>query len=436
MRKSHLLALALAVTLVLLPATAVGGDGQTQTEEFVVLYAGNASPAAARQAIAAAGGQLVKENTDVGVATVTSANPSFVTDVSKAAAIQGAARNVPVGRQAPSERLKPDPAELSAAEQATAKAEKPGKGVKFKKGEEPLAGLQWDMAMMHATSVGSYKKHRGDDGVLVGIIDTGVDGSHPDIAPNFDGELSRNFTTDIPDVDGPCEDPTCVDPADEDDNGHGTHVAGIIGAAINGLGIAGVAPDVTLVNLRAGQDSGFFFLQPSVDALTYAANNGVDVVNMSYFIDPWLFNCAANPADSPEAQLEQRTIIAATNRALDYAHLHGVTLIASEGNEHTDTGNPTVDDTSPDYPPEPGVAYHRTVDNGCLIMPTEGEHVISIGAVGPSTIKADYSNWGTEQTAVTAPGGYFRDYAGTPQSLQVTNLVLSAYPEALAIENG
>jgi hypothetical protein len=50
--------------------------------------------------------------------------------------------------------------------------------------------------------------------------------------------------------------------------------------------MAGVAPNVTLVNLRAGQDSGFFFLQASVDALTYAGDHGIDVANMSYFIDP------------------------------------------------------------------------------------------------------------------------------------------------------
>ena len=83
--------------------------------------------------------------------------------------------------------------------------------------------------------------------------------------------------------------------------------------------MAGVAPGVELVNIRAGQDSGYFFLKPSVDALTYAADIGVDVVNMSYYIDPWLYNCADNPADSPAEQLEQRTIIEATERALAYA---------------------------------------------------------------------------------------------------------------------
>ena len=95
---------------------------------------------------------------------------------------------------------------------------------------------------------------------------------------------------------------SCLDPADIDDGGHGTHVAGTVAAAANGIGIIGVAPKVKLVNVRAGQDSGYFFLAPTLDALTYAADIGIDVVNMSFFVDPWLYNCAANPADSPEAQ--------------------------------------------------------------------------------------------------------------------------------------
>jgi len=152
----------------------------------------------------------------------------------------------------------------------------------------------------------------------IAILDTGVDGSHPDIRGNFNRSLSRNFTVDDPIIDGPCaDDPdgSCHDPNNVDEDGHGTHVAGTIASPINGRGIGGVAPDAEIVNLRAGQDSGFFFLQPSVDALTYAANHGIDVVNMSYYIDPWLYNCANNPADTPAQQQEQRTIIAATERA-------------------------------------------------------------------------------------------------------------------------
>ena len=57
-------------------------------------------------------------------------------------------------------------------------------------------------------------------GVRVGIMDTGVDGNHPDIKPNFNAALSRNFVKDMPDIDGPCEYASCVDPANEDDNEH------------------------------------------------------------------------------------------------------------------------------------------------------------------------------------------------------------------------
>ena len=183
------------------------------------------------------------------------------------------------------------------------------------KGADPLAGAQWDMQMIHATTTGSYARQQGSKAVRVGILDTGVDASHPDIAPNFDTRLSRNFTTDDPTIDGACDtdpDQSCDDPATVDEDGHGTHVASTIGAALNGIGIAGVAPKVDIVNLRAGQDSGYFFLGPTLDALTYAGDHGVDVVNMSYYIDPWLYNCAANPADSPAEQREQRLVIAAT----------------------------------------------------------------------------------------------------------------------------
>ena len=416
--------------------TAVGVGWKSQKHEYVVLYSKHASLAAARLAVSRAGGSVLRENAKIGVATAYSVNPAFAARASRQPAIDGVARSRPIGT-APTLRPKRDAVErLTKAERATAKVA-PRFAAKQQPPPltaEPLANLQWDMAQIHATTDGSYAKQLGDKGVRVGIIDTGIDGTHPDIAPNFDGALSRNFTTDIPDIDGPCEHPTCVDPPNEDDDGHGTHVAGTVGAALNGLGIAGVAPNITLVNLRAGQDSGFFFLQPTVDALTYAGDHGIDVVNMSFFTDPWLFNCASNPADSPAEQQEQRTIIEATQRALDYATDHGVTLVGAFGNEATNLDSPSLDNTSPDYPL--GAAKTRTVDNSCLTMPTEGHNVIGVVATGPSTTKADYSNWGSQQSIVAAPGGYFRDFFGTPQFRTVGNLVLSAYPESVASLSG
>ena len=155
---------------------------------------------------------------------------------------------------------------------------------------------------------------------------------------------------------------------------------------------------------------------------------------MSFFTDPWLYNCLDNPADSPEEQLEQQTIRVATQRAMNFARGHGVTPVAALGNEHTDLGNPTTDTISPDFPP--GSERTRTVDNTCITVPTETRGVIAISALGPSGYKADYSNYGIEQTDFSAPGGWFRDFFGTPQNRQVENLNLSAMPLNVAIAEG
>lgn len=397
------------------------------TEEFVVLATEGAADAAVRQAVADAGGTVTDVDAAVGVYTVEAPAEGFALDVAASEAVEGAAANESIG-QAPADRARVDEVEADLHGPGAGVNRRPGRGPR---GQEPLADRQWDMDMIDAPA--AHRVETGDR-VRVGVIDTGVDGRHPDIAPNFNARLSRNFTTDIPEVDGPCEDEpdqSCTDPADVDENGHGTHVAGTIASPRNGVGIAGVAPDAEIVNLRAGQDSGYFFLDSVVQALTYAADNGVDVVNMSFYIDPWLYNCAAHPADALDDQLEQRTIIAATNRALRYARDRGVTLVGAAGNEHTDLGAPTVDATSPDFPE--GVAYERQIDNSCLSMPSEGDGTIAVSSIGPSGLKADYSNYGTEQIEVSAPGGYTRDFFGTDRYLSPTNAILAAYPYDLAI---
>ncbi|WP_113702944.1 S8 family peptidase, partial [Nonomuraea lactucae] len=299
---------------------------------------------------------------------------------------------------------------------------------------EPLAGRQWDMRMIGADR--ANRKAPGTRKVLVGVIDTGIDGKHPDIAPNFNRELSRNFVTDRPKdedgdtLDGPCETSDCKDPVDQDDDGHGTHVAGTIASPLNGVGIAGVAPGVQVVNIRAGQDSGFFFLKPSLDALTYAADIGVDVVNMSYYVDPWLFNCANNKADSKKQRLEQRAIVTGMQRAIDYARKKGVTIISALGNGSTDLGKPRIDRASPGYPR--GQEKVRRIDNSCLNVPAESKGVISVAALGPSGRKAVYSDYGVEQTDLSAPGGDVLDGKGS----SATRSILAPAPEAVLRRTG
>jgi subtilisin family serine protease len=420
-------------------ATAVGGvvatgspaqNGDVRT--YVVLLDPSASTGQATQSIEAAGGSVERINTAVGVATVRSTNDAFASEATTKPGIQGTAADRSIGQVPAESRTKRDreAIERLQAQRAAARGQQADSPNAATPGD-PLSSRQWDMQMMHATVTGSYREQQGTKDVRVGIIDTGVDGSHPDIAPNFDAALSRNFTVDDPVVDGACEtdpDGSCQDPSNVDEDGHGTHVAGTIAAPLNGLGIAGVAPRVDIVNLRAGQDSGYFFIQPVVDALTYAGDHGIDVVNMSFYIDPWLYNCTANPADTPQQQEEQRTIIEATQRALAYARDRGVTLVAAEGNENTDLGRPEFDPTSPDYPPK--ALHNRNVDNSCLNLPTEGEGVIGVTSVGPSGRKAYYSNYGTEQADVSAPGGDYWDFPGTDKNGSPENLILAPYPEA------
>jgi subtilisin family serine protease len=413
----------LAVGTLTGPATGVTADDPDR--DYLVFYA-EGRQAQAIEAITDAGGTAVSTDARIGLVVVRGSGTAFVERVGRSDAIVGVSSNRKIGyASAAPHRSTPrsdERAVQSAAVTDTAAAS----------AAEPLAGRQWDMKMIGATVDGSYKKAQGSKKVLVGVIDTGIDGKHPDIAPNFNRELSRNFVVDIPkdpkgqEVDGPCEHKGCKDPADVDDDGHGTHVASTIASPINGLGVAGVAPGVQLVNIRAGQDSGYFFLKPSLDALTYAADAGIDVVNMSYYIDPWLFNCTANPADSKAQQLEQRAVITGMQRALDYARNRGVTLITAIGNGSTDLGKPRVDTTSPNYPA--GGERSRKVDNTCLNVPAESKGVISVTAVGPSGRKAYYSDYGIEQADLSAPGGDQFD-TGNARTSDVTRGVLAAAPE-------
>ena len=422
---------------------------ESDTTSFLVLYADDASAEAAHAAIAAAGGEITSENSTIGLAQVTSHNADFVRDVRAHAAVKGAGRDRSIGASQPGRGYKFADERLQ-DERAAKRPHSGGPAVKPAPGTDALSGYQWDMEMIGVLDDnGELALSERGAGVLVGVIDTGIDGSHPDIAPNFSNALSRNFTTDMPSLDGPCEYADCVDPANVDHDGHGTHVAGTIASPENGLGITGVAPEATLVNIRAGQDSGYFFLGPTVDALTYAAEAGIDVVNMSFYVDPWLYNCpsADDYVDAPEGKptpeelAEQQMIYDAMHEALAVANAGGVTMIAAAGNGATDLDTPTrFDDTSPDFPVDetltPTEAYPRTVTDECLDLPSEGPNVMSVSAVGPSGIKSDYSNYGVTEITVAAPGGYFRDFFGTKQFRSALNEIWAPYPEVVAAANG
>ncbi|ADU48912.1 peptidase S8 and S53 subtilisin kexin sedolisin [Intrasporangium calvum DSM 43043] len=445
MRRSRMIAVTGAVALATtglggLAATAGATTASTgataEARTYQVLAKSGVSAAKLAQTLTSAGAKVTRQNSAIGLVTVTSTDARFAAKARALDGVQGAALNRAVGQSPTGIKVKPDPVEKEHTFDKS-RANGSTKVPAAPKGADPLDGLLWGHEMVDA--FGARATETGDK-VRVGILDTGVDGSHIDIAPNFDNALSRNFTIDIPAIDGPCETADCVDPANVDDNGHGTHVAGTIAASLNGVGISGIAPDATIVNVRGGQDSGYFFLDPVVDALTYAGDNGLDVVNMSFYVDPWLYNCQGGaPEDQqfPEAVAEQNMIIEGMTRALAYATEHGVALVGALGNNHEDLSKPRPDDSSPDYD-NPAYdwdtsAWERTIDNAtCLDLPTEGPDVIGVSALGPSERKADFSNYTTDLTSgeieVSAPGGWYRDGLGTNSYRTNGNLILSAAP--------
>jgi subtilisin family serine protease len=457
--KKVLFAALAALLLAALGVASASASTRAPVREYVVAYDAGVSLARAKAAVERLGGQVVAARKELRIMLVRTRSTGFGRAVGRRAVLDGAARNQPIGRLAPSLRQKRDAAEKDGRAEAAGTG-----GVTIRDTSagtdlvEPLADWQWDMRMIDATADGSYATQQGSQDVIVAVIDTGIDGSHPDIAPNFNKALSRNWTTDIPLIDGKCvsdPDHSCQDPNDVDEDGHGTHVAGTIAAPINGLGMAGVAPNVTLVNDRAGQDSGYFFLWETVNALEYAGDIGADVANMSFYTDPWQYNCPGShpavnpvtgePTDTPAQQAEQELILQVTQDAVDYAIAHGVTLVAAAGNFHSNLDGSTLDDTSPDFPP--GTEQVRVVTDWCRDMPTEADGVISVSSVGPTGAKADYSNYGAgEETGgegddpageidVAAPGGYFRDGLGTAIYRTPETQILGPYPLADAIAN-
>jgi subtilisin family serine protease len=449
MRRSRMVAVAGAVALATsaLGVTAASAQGSTaaqasgEARSYVVLASDGADLSALSDRLTAAGATVTRTNTAIGMLTVTSTDSGFAAEARAMTGVKAAAADRAIGYAPKLESAKPDPIEKEHVFTKT-RANGSAKLPPAPEGGDPMDGLLWGMDMIDA-----FEAHGVNTGekVRVGVMDTGIDASHIDLRDNFDATLSHNFTTDAEDPAGAlCQYGDCVDPKGVDDNGHGTHVAGTIGAALNGVGVSGVAPDVDLVNVRAGQDSGYFLLGPVVDALTYSADVGIDVVNMSFYVDPWLYNCEGGaPEDNDEEAASQDAILSAMREALTYANDHGVTLVGALGNEASDLANPGTDSGSPDYDFGEGYvgAHDRTIDNAtCFDMPVEGPFVVGVSSLGPSERKAAYSNYTTDPTSgeieVSAPGGWYRDGLGTDSFRTNGNLILSTASMAALQANG
>ena len=374
-----LLLLVLAAAVFAGPASGATSMSAGAAANYIVLYKSQAVPADAAKTIAAAGGSLVYAYDQIGVALARSSDASFRDNLLKDNRIDGVSATAGFATQLPNEQAAgPPDGDLPNAPATDA---------------DTLSPLQWDMRQIHAPE--AHAITGGSPAVLVGDIDTGIDFNHPDLKQNIDVADSANCVsgTPVPGV------------AAQDDNGHGTHTAGTIAAASNGFGIVGVAPNVKIAAIKAGDGAGFFFPEAVVCSFMWAATHHVDVTNNSYFADPFLFNCRNDPV--------QRALWKAESRAILYAEQNGVTVVAAEGNEGEDLAHPSVDATSPDNT----TPTTRDVNNACVVIPVEVAGVIGVTATGNTRqtdsngnpiggyLKSFYSNVGVGVTQVTAPGG-------------------------------
>ncbi|MEU6357405.1 S8 family serine peptidase [Streptomyces sp. NPDC047072] len=339
--------------------------------------------ASVKKAVAAAGGTVVIAYEKIGVIVVHSANPDFGAQIRTVRGVQsaGATRTSPLSVASTTDEGAAQPL----TEEQAAKIEKASAA---EAGSEPLEADQWDLRAIGADK--AARINPGSRKVTVAVIDTGVDDTHPDIAPNFSAAQSANCDGGVPDTSEGAWRPYTAD------DYHGTHVAGEIAAARNGIGVAGVAPGVKVAAINVTDPSnGLFYPESVVCAFVFAADHGVEITNNSYYVDPWLYNCMDDP--------DQRAIVDAVNRASLYAQKKGTLNLASAGNSNDDLDSDAlVDDSSPDD----STPVTRTVDpHECFDVPTQLPGVVTVSATGVNNLKSYYSSYGYGVIDVAAPGG-------------------------------
>jgi subtilisin len=193
--------------------------------------------------------------------------------------------------------------------------------------------------------------------VKVGIFDSGIDLEHPDLVVAGGVDL-------IGDGNG-----------FDDCLGHGTHVAGIVGAANNGNHTVGVAPRAQLYAMRFFDCAGGGATQSrEIAGIEWAIDNGMDVINMS-------FGCCTVVAQGQRIHVPLSN--AAEEAAMTAAYAHGIVLIAASGNSSQIQGNSVN---------QPEVAY-----------PAGYASVVAVGATDDQDMLARFSQWGSDQE-LTAPG--------------------------------
>ena len=388
-----------------------------------------------------AGGAALASYPEIGTFFAQSATPSFAPDL--AAALRAAGISIhSIGPTRVAPVLYYERVELPTDKKDEAPAPQSGAagGLNSMRDEAASAApaganeeiFNWGAVAMHAREAEAVNVKRAP--VTVAVVDSGVEDTHPDLEGRVD--TSRSVKCSVNGV------------ATQDFYGwrdefyHGTHVAGIIAANHNDIGIDGIAPEATIVAIQATNDNRLIYPEYVTCAFMWAASHGVDIVNNSYSMDPWVYWSPTDP--------EQAAGLEAATRSIKYAQGKGLAVIAAAGNEGVDIDNPTIDNGSPTDVPTP--TKNRAV-NGGIRVPSMLDGVAQVSAVGQaysvkpglSLGRAEFSNYGHtidfaapgDQIYSTATTLFYRSgYAvadgtsmATPHVSGVAALIKSVHPE-------
>ena len=388
-----------------------------------------------------AGGAALASYPEIGTFFAQSATPSFAPDL--AAALRAAGISIhSIGPTRVAPVLYYERVELPTDKKDEAPAPQSGGagGLNSMRDETASAApteaneeiFNWGAVAMHAREAEAVNVKRAP--VTVAVVDSGVEDTHPDLEGRVD--TSRSVKCSVNGV------------ATQDFYGwrdefyHGTHVAGIIAANHNDIGIDGIAPQATIVAIQATNDNRLIYPEYVTCAFMWAASHGVDVVNNSYSMDPWVYWSPTDP--------EQAAGLEAATRSIKYAQDKGLAVIAAAGNEGVDIDNPWIDNGSPTDVPTP--TKNRAVE-GSIRVPSMLDGVAQVSAVGQaynvkpglSLGRAEFSNYGHtidfaapgDQIYSTATTLFYRSgYAvadgtsmATPHVSGVAALIKSVHPE-------
>ena len=400
-RRSLAVALVLGVATCLAGAAVPGPAAAAESDTtYLVLAPQGQSTAKAAVRVAAAGGTVVADYGQIGVLVARSANPDF-TNAAAGAGVEAVASTAGLGTPLEEDEI----VEIAAPIAQEATGDPTG---------EPLWGLQWhmqqiDVAEAHAVTTGS-------PGIVVGVLDSGISSTHPDLVTQIDKAKSVSCLGGVANTAEAAWNPTT--------SSHGTHVAGTIAAALNGVGVTGVAPGVKVASVKVVTNAGFIYPEAAVCGFVWAAEHGMQITNNSYFIDPWEFNCRNDP--------RQRPVWQAVQRAIRYSQTKGVLTIASAGNSNVDLQHKFIDDGSPNDGSAP--VETREINGACVDLPAEAPGVVTVSAVGTQRLKSYYSSYGLGVVDVAAPGGDTRQ--PNPAVSTTANAVLSTVINTVTRVNG